>query len=185
MKGIKVSTVAKIQPPDTNSDGEAIVSRVVLFTELRQNPLAIKALLSLMVERNFKVGETILTEGDQGEDFFVLADGDVSVYKKTQEGDLYKVAILHGHMGIFFGEGALLEADTRTATIQADTACRCLVLNAKDFEKFCLEHPDWAFPILKRVAQAIMSRLKNMNRDLSLLYKALVDEFSRGGNAAS
>ena len=81
-------------------------------------------------------------------------------------------------MGTFFGEGGLLEADTRTATIRAESTCRCLVLAKADFEEFCTMNPQWALPILKRVAKAIMNRLKNMNNDLSLLYKALVDEFS-------
>lgn len=162
------------------NDGEEILSKVVLFTELRQNPAAFSELFGLMRELHFKAGDTIIQEGDQGDEFFILSDGTVSVYKKTQDGDMYKVAILHGHLGIFFGEGALLEADTRTATIRADTECRCFALNAEVFEQFCTAHPDWAFPILKRVAQAIMNRLKNMNRDLSLLYKALVDEFARG-----
>jgi CRP/FNR family transcriptional regulator len=179
MKEARMSpTQAKSPRPN---DGEEILSKVVLFTELRENRDAFTKLFSFMRELDFKAGETIIQEGDQGTEFFILADGTVSVLKKTQEGEPYKVAVLHGHLGIFFGEGALLEADTRTATIRADSACRCFALNADDFEKFSTAHPDWALPILKRVAQAVMGRLKNMNRDMSLLYKALVDEFARSG----
>jgi CRP-like cAMP-binding protein len=176
-----MSQVARKSQPEAN-DREEILSKVILFTEIRTNAEAFSALFRRMRELSFDAGETIFNEGDQGSDFFVLADGAASVFKKTQDGDLYKVAILHGHAGTFFGEGALLEADTRSATIRADSECRCFALSASDFESFSKEHPDWALPILKRVAQAIMNRLKNMNRDLSLLYKALVDEFARPGN---
>jgi CRP/FNR family cyclic AMP-dependent transcriptional regulator len=167
--------------PDTAeaADLRVILDKVSLFAEVKDIPGASSEIFSLMKVRNYKTGDTIIAEGESGSDFFVLADGSAGVYKKTQDGDLYKVVILHGHMGTFFGEGALLEADTRSATICAESECRCLVLSKIEFEKFCIEHPDWALPIIKRVAKAVMIRLKNMNNDLSLLYKALVDEFSQ------
>lgn len=175
-----MSMATKKQPPEANSHKE--LSKVVLFADIRNNDQATMTLFSLMRARSFRAGETMIKEGDQGSEFFVLADGSASVYKKTQDGDLYKVAILHGHNGTCFGEGALLEADTRTATISADTDCHCYVLSAEDFRRFSQSHPEWALPVIYRVAQAVMSRLRNMNRDLSLLYKALLDEFSRGNH---
>lgn len=169
-----------LKQPDLGAvDNNEILAKVSLFTEIKDIPEASQVLFSLMRVQHYKSGEIILQEGDSGSDFFILADGAAAVYKKTQDGDLYKVAILHGHMGTFFGESALLEADTRSATIRAETPCRCLVLTKTDFEKFCTQNPEWALPILKRVAKAIMNRLKNMNNDLSLLYKALVDEFAQ------
>jgi len=160
-------------------DTHEILTKVSLFADICDNPEAFSALNKLMNLRLYKAGETIIQEGEPGTDFFILADGSASVFKKTQDGDLYKVAILAGHMGAFFGESGLLEADTRTATIRAESACSCLVLSKTDFENYCNANPQWALPILKRVAKAIMQRLKNMNHDLGLLYKALVDEFAQ------
>ena len=159
-------------------DNQEILSKVSLFADIRDNSEAFSVLYMFMMVRFYRTGEVIIQEGDAGSDFFILADGSASVFKKTQDGDLYKVAILAGHMGTFFGEGGLLEADTRTATIRAETECRCLVLTKADFDSFSNQYPQWALPILKRVAQAIMNRLKNMNHDMGLLYKALVDEFA-------
>lgn len=160
-------------------DTAEILSKVSLFADIKDSPEAFAALFKLMSLRQYKAGDTIIQEGEAGSDFFILADGSASVFKKTQDGDLYKVALLHGHMGAFFGESGLLEADTRTATIRADSECSCLVLTKSDFENFCNRNPAWALPILKRVAKAIMNRLKNMNHDLGLLYKALMDEFAQ------
>jgi CRP-like cAMP-binding protein len=174
-----MSNLARKQPEADRQDLREILSKVSLFTELKDIPQAAEVLFMLMSVRTYKAGEIIFNEGDSGSDFFILADGSAGVFKKTQDGDMYKVVILHGHMGTFFGEGALLEADTRSATLQAETACRCLVLAKNDFEQFCQQYPQWALPIIKRVAKAVMIRLKNMNHDLSLLYKALVDEFSQ------
>lgn len=176
-----MSAAAKKTRPDSPpnfSEIEEILSQVSLFADIKNNVAAFKDLYSLMSVRVYKAGETIIREGGTGSDFFILADGTASVYKKTAEGDSYKVAILAGHMGTFFGESGLLEADTRTASIIAETECRCLALTKEDFDDFSQRHPEWALPVLKRVAKAIMNRLKNMNHDLSLLYKALLDEFS-------
>ncbi len=164
----------------TQSETELLeaISKVSLFADLKDIPEATYALMKLLSIRIFKSGETIIREGESGAEFFILADGSASVSKTTQDGDQYKVAILHGHKGAFFGESALLEADTRSATIVADTECRCMVLTKSAFDTFSNNHPQWAMPIIRRVANAIMIRLKNMNNDLSLLYKALVDEFS-------
>ena len=167
------------KPPLKLSPSEEILAKVSLFADIRHTPDAFSALFILMNWRDYNAGQVIIREGDSGSDFFILAEGSASVFKKTPDGDRYKVALLSGHMGTFFGEGGLLDSDTRTATIQAESACRCLVLTKSDFDQFCASHPEWALPILKRVAQAIMHRLKNMNRDMGLLYKALVDEFAQ------
>ena len=89
-------------------DNEEILAKVSLFADIKDNPEAFQALYKLMNLRTYKGGETIIQEGEPGTDFFILADGSASVFKKTQDGDLYKVAILAGHMGAFFGESGLL-----------------------------------------------------------------------------
>lgn len=168
-----MNTAFKQRP---NGEVFEIVAGVSLFEEVRTSGTPFTELIAMMDEKVFSVGDTIIAEGSSGDQFFILADGQAAVYKKTQEGDFYKVAILHGHKGAFFGEGALLEADTRTATIKAETKCQCLVLDKKHFEEFSKQYPQWALSILRRVAMAVMQRLRNMNRDLSLVYKALVEE---------
>lgn len=172
---------AKTQPKGlSHSESQQVLTQVSLFADIRDNEAACMALFELMNDRHYQAGEVIIEEGDSGTEFFILADGTAGVFKKTQDGgELYKVAILSGHMGAFFGESALLESDTRTATIRAETDCRCLILEKQDFDRFCDQHPKWAMPILKRVTKTIMHRLKKMNQDLSLLYRALVDQFAQ------
>lgn len=169
-----MSSVQKLRPSDKGLT--EIVAQVSLFEDIRESGQPFHELVALMEERKFAKGDTIIAEGSSGNEFYVLAEGQAGVFKKTQDGDLYKVAILHGHKGAFFGEGALLEADTRTATITAESECQCLILDKKHFEQFCKQYPQFALPVLRRVATAVMHRLRNMNQDLSLLYKALVEE---------
>ena len=89
---------------------------------------------------------------------------------------MVKVAILKPVTPVFFGEGALLEADSRSATIRADGPCTCLVLTRHSFYAFAKVHPQWALPIILRIARTVMDRLHKTNNDLMLLYHALVSE---------
>jgi CRP-like cAMP-binding protein len=107
---------------------------------------------------------------------FLLVEGDAVVTKSTPEGESYRVAILRAEQFAFFGEGGLLDSEARSATIRAETPCRCLVLHREMFEKFGREHPQWAMPILLRIARVVMTRLRKTNHDMGLLYNALVAE---------
>lgn len=149
---------------------------VTLFSEIKDSPEALKILASLMREKDFSPRTNIVSEGELGSEMYFLISGQASVYKKTMEGDAFKVFVLSDANKPFFGEGSLLDEDARSATIQADTRCRCLVFDRQAFNHFAQEHPKWALPILKRVAMAVMSRLRKTNNDLMLLYDALVHE---------
>ena len=153
---------------------------VSLFSDISEQPEALRFLVELMAERSFKPGEDILREGETGTDMFFLLQGEAGVFKSTLEGDQYKVFILKAANHAFFGEGGMLDSDARSATIRAETTCRCLVLGSDAFQKFSKQHPEWALPVLARIAQAVMARLRKTNHDLTLLYNALVSEI-RGG----
>lgn len=184
-----MSLAQKLPQPDPGSDwgdlelqlrraeGRAALLRdVSLFADVKDIPGALDDLSRVMVVRTFKPHDSIIREGESGSEMFLLVGGQASVYKSTSEGDQYKVAILAGAKHPFFGEGGLLDSDARSATINADTHCYCLVLERKAFEAFGKRHPEWSFPILLRIARAVMTRLRGTNNDLMLLYNALVAE---------
>ena len=149
---------------------------VALFSDIKDIPGALEALASIMNERQFKAGEEILKEGGTGTEMFILISGQASVYKAPPEGEEYKVAIFDGTKNITFGESGLIESDRRSATIRADVDSTCLVLDRPIFEEFSRQHPDWALPVYRRIAHAVMARLKKTNNDMMLLYNALVSE---------
>ena len=179
-----MSTAKKLDSISANSPrpetyGSHVVSKlhdVVLFADIRHDPGAIEALASIMSERKIKAGVDILTEGTNGTEMFILLDGRASVYKSTPQGDHYKVAIFEGNKNIAFGESGLIDADSRSATIRADVECHVIVLERLAFEKYSASYPQWALPIYRRIAQAVMARMKKTNNDMLLLYNALVDE---------
>lgn len=149
---------------------------VSLFSEIREQPGAIEFLANLMNERVYEPGQPIINEGETGSEMYFLIMGHAAVFKTTSEGESYKVVILTEAQHAFFGEGGLLDADARSATIKAETLCHCLVLNRESFEKLGLQNPAWALPILRKIARTVLARLRKSNDDLMLLYNALVAE---------
>jgi putative ABC transport system ATP-binding protein len=78
-------------------------------------------------KRHFASGETIIREGESGEEFFVISDGEVDVVRADHE-----VARLRP--GDFFGEVALISGEPRNATVVAEGEVDTYVLGKTDFE---------------------------------------------------
>ncbi|KAF4317125.1 hypothetical protein BBO99_00008209 [Phytophthora kernoviae] len=74
-------------------------------------------------------GDTILTEGSRGDDFYIIADGEVSCTRGGEE-----VSARLG-AGDFFGELALIHDDVRQATVTAMRKTKLLVLDRATFRR--------------------------------------------------
>ena len=72
-----------------------IISTIPLFNGLPEDQIV--AIKKIAVEKKINKGEIIFSEGDEGNGFFVVADGRVKVFKVSTEG---KEQILH-----IFGSG--------------------------------------------------------------------------------
>ena len=80
-----------------------------------------------MKKRHFAAGETIIREGEPGEDFFLISDGEVEVIRSDHE-----VARLGP--GDFFGEVALISGEPRNATVVAEGGVDAYTLGKTDFQ---------------------------------------------------
>ena len=85
-------------------------------------------------KRHFTSGETIIREGEPGEEFFVISDGEVDVVRSDHE-----VARLGP--GDFFGEVALISGEPRNATVVAEGEVDTYVLGKTDFETALADQP--------------------------------------------
>lgn len=106
------------------------VPPVALFSELPPETFA-KVLGAVKLLRK-RPGEAVLTQGDAGTAFYVVARGRVRVERTPDEGgDPVVLAKLHG--GAIFGEMALVSAEPRSATVIAEDDCDLL-----EFDKAAL-----------------------------------------------
>lgn len=79
---------------------------------------------------HFEPGNIVFHEGDVGDYLYIITEGEVEVLKKKEGKD---VCIAKLRKGEFFGEIALLNQRTRTATIRASAPTDLLALKKADF----------------------------------------------------
>jgi len=126
-----------------------IVSDVVLHDALRiceflraiepfrgLTPVQLTHVAEKMTKRHFAAGETVVREGDMGEEFFLISDGEVDVVRANHE-----VARLG--RGEFFGEVALISGEPRNATIVATEPLDTFVLGKSDFQAAVVSSPSF------------------------------------------
>lgn len=105
----------------------------------------------------YKAGEYIFKEGDQAFDFFIIDSGQIEILAKNKEGSPVRVAVVSE--GESFGEFALLDKTTRSASARAVDDCIVNRISEAGYEELLNQLPVWASCMLKSFA----GRLKAMN----------------------
>jgi hypothetical protein len=109
-----------------------LVRRLPLFAPL---PIAMQENIALrLTERSYSPGDPIVTQGEVGDSFFVIADGEVEV---QVDGAVRRSQ----RVGDFFGEIALLRDVPRTASVSAVGPVSVLVLDRDEFLAGVGGHP--------------------------------------------
>ncbi len=101
-----------------------VLARVPLFADLDESEL--RNIASVFKERRFSAGETVIQQGSGAAAFFVIDSGEVTVQVDGIERRTLKA-------GDYFGEMALIDAGTRTATVKALTDLVCAGVTFWDF----------------------------------------------------
>jgi len=82
--------------------------------------------------QNFEDGQNIITEGETGDKFYIVIEGEAVVLKKMEGRD---EEVLRLSKGDYFGELALLNDKARAATGRAVGPVRCAVLDRGSFSR--------------------------------------------------
>ena len=133
-------------------------------------------LSSIMKEERFQSGTEILREGAPGDKLYLLLEGSVDVLKTTLYGESYVTASLQDSYHCSFGEMALIDRGTRSATIRAKTDCRTLSLSYEDFQCFCRTYPRVGLELLMSISATLVRNLRAENENLRIVYQALIEE---------
>lgn len=122
------------------------LQRVPLLADLDRREL--QSLASSFKERTFKAGETIASEGTGGVGFFIIDDGKAKITLRGEE----RAELGPGN---YFGELALIDEGTRTATVIADTDMRCYGLTSWEFRPLVEGNSQIAWKLLKSLAKQL------------------------------
>jgi len=119
-------------------------SQSILFRELP--PHHLDAVLKIAVEKSLEKGEWIFSEGDPGNGFYIVVEGQVKIYKLSMEG---KEHILHIFgPGEPFGEVPVFSGDVFPASAEAVKKSRVLFFPRDRFIALITEDPTLALNML-------------------------------------
>jgi CRP-like cAMP-binding protein len=123
-----------------------LLKRVPLFTGL--DGKQIEMLSRNFTERTFKAGTPITSEGAAGVGFFVIEEGTAVV---SVGGEARRTL----GSGDYFGEVALIDEGSRTATIEATTDVKAHGLTPWQFRPLVEENASIAWPLLVAMAHRL------------------------------
>jgi len=130
------------------------LNKMGLFAELTRRE--VRVVDGFMHERNYLQGEVIFDEGEQGEAFYLVLDGQVLI---CHQGQMDQPIATLG-TGQFFGELALLDDAPRSAQARAADDCTLLVLFRGDFLGLMQSHSLIASKIAMQLARHLGARLR-------------------------
>jgi CRP-like cAMP-binding protein len=117
----------------------ALLQGVSLFSNCSKEEL--RRIATLVTLHEAPQGSVLSEQGQVGLEFFVIVEGSAIA---TRNG----IRLAHLGPGSFFGELALLDGGTRTATVVAETDMRLLVFSRREFSQLHASSPGVAFKML-------------------------------------
>jgi CRP/FNR family cyclic AMP-dependent transcriptional regulator len=119
---------------------------VPIFSGLSDSDLELLA--RQMKERRFSEGSAVTTEGAGAAGIYVIVEGKATV----SVGGQFRATLGPGD---YFGESALIDEGTRSASITAATDILSYGLTAWEFKPFVEEHPQVAWAMLQTLARRL------------------------------
>ena len=145
----------------TDVEGKTeILRRIPLFQHMTYKELL--AILGIARGRQFEKGQSIIKEGDQGDELFVLFRGKVDVLKGG-----HKIAQLKA--GGHFGEMGLVDQAPRSATVVAVDETSSVSIDRDSLLKLMRRDSLLAVKLLWSFVQVLSERLRNTNDALAEL----------------
>jgi CRP/FNR family transcriptional regulator, cyclic AMP receptor protein len=128
-----------------------LLEKSTLFTGLSARELT--KISRLMDEVGVPMGNRLATIGEAGREMFIIVDGRALV--TTRRG-----RTVHLGPGDFFGEMSLIDGDPRSATVDAATPMRLLVLKYREFWQLL----DESLPMTRKIMRTLSRRLRQAER---------------------
>lgn len=131
-------------------DRVLLLAQTSLFNQTPENVLT--NVTPIMKEESHGAGETIFRKGDLGTGMYVIYTGEVVILDGDTE-------LARFGRGDYFGELALLDTETRSATAEAITDVRLLRIDQEDFYDLMEERGE----ILRSIVRSLSGRIRSQN----------------------
>ena len=142
-------------------DHNAILAQATFFQGLA--PQSRAALAAVCRSRELRKRELLFREGDSGEGLFLLASGNIQLFKTAPTGEEIVIKIIKP--GESFAEAVLFEANRYPVSAVALSACRLYVVLKQDIENL-LGHSDFRrdfITMLMRKQRYLTERIRQLS----------------------
>ncbi|MDD5712829.1 MAG: cyclic nucleotide-binding domain-containing protein [Smithellaceae bacterium] len=163
------------------NDDISLLQETELFNGLR--PEQVGKVLDIARKVRFGAGETVMREGEVGDEMYIILEGTVEVIKSLVLGGFYEDEDRERKNKVFtrldeknhavFGEISLLEGQRRTATVRTVTECLFYRVSQADFLGLAERDHELGFRILFNLARILGARLRKADEDTVKLTTAL------------
>lgn len=109
----------------------SILSKVEILAEI--DPYEKEQLCDTLKEEEYSAGAYVVNQGEQGNRFYIIAEGKLVAEKKEGSGPAKKV--FEYTEGDYFGEIALVKNTVRQASIKAESDCRVVSIDRDAFKR--------------------------------------------------
>jgi hypothetical protein len=131
-------------------DRVLLLANTSLFAQTPENVLA--SITPIMKEEQHQAGNVVFRKGDLGTGMYVIYSGEVSILDGETE-------LARFGRGDFFGELALLDTESRSATAQAVLDVKLLRLDQDDFFDLMEERSE----VLRSIVRSLSGRIRRQN----------------------
>lgn len=159
--------VKKVVPKDykTMAALSKAIGKNVLFAHLDENERS--DIFDAMFPVTFLPGETIIQQGDEGDNFYVIDIGEVEVFVNNE----MVTCISEGGT---FGELALIYGTPRAATVRAKTDTKLWGIDRDSYRRILM-----GSTIRKRkMYEEFLSRVSILGKDGDTIFKIFINNFS-------
>lgn len=136
-----------------------LLARVPVFETLADDDLARVA--EVAIPRGFSGGEVIFREGDRSDTCYVVRRGHARAVHEHPDGRT--ISLAHFGPGDIFGELAMFDDESRSATVEALDDLEALAITGPDMRRLMREHPGMAVKLVISLGR----RLRDANQRLS------------------
>ncbi len=126
---------------------------VPIFSDLPE--IALEKISKIGSNRNYKKDSVILMEEDAGSALFVIVSGKVKISRTSTDGR--EVILTYLTDSDFFGEMAILDGMTRSATVMAAEDSELFIIQRDDFLSLLKEHPEVSIALLQELTRRLRS----------------------------
>lgn len=158
------------------------LNNIPLFSSLTAEEIDIFS--SILKKYDIENDTVLFNEGDSGEEMFILIQGKVGIFIKTQ--DNKEIEIDEITSGNFFGEMSIFDHSPRSATCKTKDKSVIFGLKAKSFFESIDKYPEIAIKIMYKMVSIIGGRLEKTGAFLSDIVmwgekarrRAITDEYT-------